>query len=39
MRNKTYIKLRHFVEEMRDTTSMLKKKDVKVRKVKRMEIS
>jgi hypothetical protein len=26
--NETYIKLRHFVGEMRDTTSMLKKKEI-----------
>jgi len=26
--DETYIKLRHFVEEMRDTTSMLKKKEI-----------
>ena len=28
MINKTYIKLRHFVEEMKNTTSMLKKKEI-----------
>ena len=28
MMNETYIKLRHFVGEMRDTTSMLKKKEI-----------
>ena len=31
--NETYIKLRHFVGEMRDTTSMLKKKEI-IRKYK-----